>query len=114
MYQNERGQPTKGSGRRSYMFGEVNKTQIQRRVLPRQFLQASYYKHHVNHRALGNKSKMFLRQNVLDFAVVTRKATRHGSDNYSTGVSHEGDATIVATLRPIFLLVQHFILASFH
>ena len=56
MYQNEQGQPTKGFGRRSYVFGEVNKTQIRWRVLPRQFLQASYYEQHVNHRALRQVS----------------------------------------------------------
>ena len=44
-------------------------------------------------------------QNVLAFAIVAQ-ATRDDFEEYFTGVSHEGDATIIATLSPIFLLVK--------
>ena len=35
------------------------------------------------------------------------QATRDDFEDYFAGVSHEGDATIIATLRPVFLLVKH-------
>ena len=97
-------------------FGEVDKAQAQGGVLvPRQFLQSLYYEHHVNRRALGSEPTLFLRQNVLAFAIVTQ-AIRDDFVEYFAGVSHEEDATIIATLRPIFLLVKHLtlIVASFH
>ena len=99
--------PQKGSVDRVVCFGEVDKAQVQRGViLPRQFLQSSYYEHHVNRRALGSEPTLLLRQNVLAFAIVT-KATRDNFEEYFAGVSHEGDATIIATLSPIFLPVKH-------
>ena len=33
--------------------------------------------------------------------------TRDDFEEYFAGVSHEGDATIISTLSPIFLLVKH-------
>ena len=99
--------PQKGSVDGVMCFGEANKAPVQGGVLlPRQFLQSSYYEHHVNRRALGSEPTLFLRQNVLAFAVVT-KATRNDFEEYFACVSHEGDVTIVATLRPISPLVQH-------
>ena len=88
-------------------FGEVDKAQVQGGVLlPRQFLQSSYYEHRVNRRALGSEPTLLLRQNVLAFAIVTQ-ATRDDFEEYFAGVSHDGDATIIATLCPIFLLVEY-------
>ena len=88
-------------------FGEVDKAQVQGGVLlPRQFLQSSYYEHHVNRRELRSELTLLLRQNVLAFAIVTQ-ATRDDFEEYFAGVSHEGDATIMATLSPIFVLVKH-------
>ena len=75
-------------------------------LLPRQFLQSSYYEHHVNRRALGSEPTLFLWQNVLAFAIVTQ-ATSDDFEEYFAGVSHEGDVTIIATLSPVFLLVKH-------
>ena len=46
---------------------------------------------------------MFLRLNVLAFALVTR-ATRDDFEEYFAGVSHEGDAAIIDTLSPIFFM----------
>ena len=84
--------------------GEV--AQIQGGVIPHQFLEASYYEHHVNRRSLGSKPTLFLWKNILAFAVVT-KAARDDFREYFAGVSHKGDATKAATFRPIFLLAQH-------
>ena len=99
--------PQKGSVDGVIRFGEVDKAQVQGGVLlPRQFQQSSYYEHHVNRRALGSEPTLFLRQNVLAFAIVTQ-ATRDDCEEYFAGVSHEGDATIIATLSPIFLHVKH-------
>ena len=75
-------------------------------LLPPQFLQPLYDEHHVNRRPLGSKPTLFLVQNVLAFAIVT-KATRDDFEECFAGVSQEGDTTIVATLRPMFLLVEH-------
>ena len=55
---------------------------------------------------MGSEPPLFLRQNVLAFAIVTQ-ATRDDFEEYLAGVSHEGDATIIAKLCPIFLLVKH-------
>ena len=100
--QNEQRHPTEGSIDRVICFGEVDKTQVQGCVLlPRQILQSSYYEHHVNRRALGSAPTLFLRQNVLAFAIVTQ-ATRDDFEEYFAGVNHEGDATIIATFSPIF------------
>ena len=88
-------------------FGEVDRAQVQGGVIfPPQFLQSSYYEHRVNRRGLRSESTLFLRQNVLAFALVTQ-ATRYDFEEYFAGVSHEGDATIIATPSPIFLLVKH-------
>ena len=88
-------------------FGDVVQAQVQRGVLvPRLFSQSSYYEHEAYRRALGSEATLFLRQNVLAFAVVT-KATRDYFEEYFACVSQEGDATVVATLCPIFLLVPH-------
>ena len=96
--QNEQGHPTEGFGRRSQCFGEVSKAQVQGGVLLlRQFLQPSYYEHDVNRRALGREPILFLRQNILVFAIVTQ-ATRDDLEEYFAGVSDERDATIIATL----------------
>ena len=85
---------------------EVDKAQVQGGVLlPRQFLQSSYYEHHVNRSASGTEPTLFLRQNVLAFAIVTQ-ATRDDFEEYFAGVSHEGDAMMIPTLSPIFL-VKH-------
>ena len=86
--------------------GDVVKAEVKRSVLPRQFLQSSHDDHHVISRALGSKSTLLLRQNVLVFAVVTR-TTRDDVEEYFARVYHDGDATIVATFYQIFLLVQH-------
>ena len=89
------------------VFGEFHKAQIQESVLlPRQILQSLYYEHHVNRRALGSEPKLFLPQNVLAFAIVTQ-ATLDDFEEHFAGVSHEGYATIIAILSPIFLLVKH-------
>ena len=72
----------------------------------RQFLQSSYYEHHVNCRALGSEPTLFLRKNVLAFAIVTR-TTRDDIEENFAGVNHQGYATIIATLSPILLLVKH-------
>ena len=53
-----------------------------------------------------SKPTLFLLQSVRAVAVVT-KATRGDFGEYFAGVSHEGNTNIVATLRPITLLVQH-------
>ena len=98
--------PQKASVDGVVCFGEVDKAHVQGGVLPRQFLQSSYYEHHVNRRALGSEPTLFLRQNVLASAIVTQ-ATRDDFEEYFAGVSHEGNATIIATLSPIFLLVKH-------
>ena len=99
--------PQKGSVDGVICFGEVDETKVQGGVLlPRQFLQSSYYEHHVNRRVLGSEPSLFLRQNVLAFAIVTQ-ATRDDFEEYFAGVSHEGDATVIATLSPMFLLVKH-------
>ena len=98
--------PQNGSVDGVVCFGEVDKAQEQGGVLPRQFLQSSYYEHHVNSRALGSEPTLFLRQNVLAFAIVTQ-TTRDDFEEYCYGVSHEGDATIIATPSPIFLLIKH-------
>ena len=105
--------PQKGSVDGVVCFGEVDKAHVQGGVLlPRQFLKSSYYEHHVNRRALGSKPTRFLRQNVLAFAIVTQ-ATRDYFEEYFAGVRHEGDATIIATLSPIFLFVKHLIRCIF-
>ena len=105
--QNEQGHPTEGFGRRVIFFGEVDKAHVQGGVLlPRQYLPSSYYEHHVNRRSSGSEPTLFLRQNVLAFALVTQ-ATRDEFEEYFAGVSHEESATIIATLSPIFLLVKH-------
>ena len=98
--------PQKGSVDGVVCFGEVDKAQVQGGVLPRQFLQSSFYEHHVNRRALGFEPTPFLRQNVLTFAMVTQ-ATRDDFEEYFSGVSHEGDATMIATLSPFFFFVKH-------
>ena len=90
----------KGSVDGVIYFGEFHKAQIQESVLlPRQLLQSLYYEHHVNRRALGSEPKLFLPQNVLAFAIVTQ-ATLDDFEEYFAGVSHEGDATIIAILSP--------------
>ena len=99
--------PQRGSVDAVIRFGEVDEAQVQGGVLPRQFLQSSYYEHHVNRRALGSEPTLFLRQNVLAFAIIVIQATRDDFEEYFVGVSHEGDATINATLSPIFLHVKH-------
>ena len=97
--------PQKGSVDGVICVGEVYKAQAQGGVLlPRQFLQSSYYEHQVNRRALRSEPTLFLRQNVLAFAIIVTQATRDDFEEYFAGVSHEGDATIIATLSPIFLL----------
>ena len=84
--------PQKGSVDGFICFGEVDQAQVPGGVfLPRQFLQSSYCEHHVNRRALGSEPGLFLRQNVLAFAIVTQ-ATRDDFEEYFAGVSHEGDA----------------------
>ena len=99
--------PQKGSVDGVVCFGEIDKAQVQGGVLlPRQFLQSSYYEHHVNRRASGSEPTLFLWPNVLAFAIVTQ-ATRDYFEECFAGVSHEGDATIIATLSPTFLLVKH-------
>ena len=99
--------PQKGSVDGVVCFGDVDKAQVQGGVLlPRQFLQSSYYEHHVNRRALGSEPTLFLWQNVLAFAIVAQ-ATRDDFEEYFAGVGREGKATIIATLSPIFLLVKH-------
>ena len=99
--------PQKGSVDGAICFGEVDKAQVQGSVLlPRQFLQSSYYEHKANRRALGSEPTLFLRQNVFAFTIVTQ-ATRDDFEEYFAGVSLEGDATIIATLSPIVLLVKH-------
>ena len=104
---NEQGHPQKGWVDGVICFGEVGKAQIRGVVLlPLQFLQPSYYEHHVNRRALGSEPTLFLRQNVLAFAIVTR-ATRDDFEESFAGASHEEDAAIIATLSPIFLIVKH-------
>ena len=67
---------------------------------------SSYYEHHVNRRSLGSGLTLFLQQNVLAFAMVTQ-ATRDDIEEYFAGVSHERDATIIATISPIFVFVKH-------
>ena len=77
-------------------------------LLPRQFLQSSYCEHHVNRRAFGFEPTLFPRQNVLAFAIIVTQAIRDDFEEYFAGMmSHEGDATIIATLSPIFLLAYH-------
>ena len=106
--------PQKGSVDGVICFGEVDIAQVQGGVLlPCQFLQSSYYEHHVNRRALGSEPTLFLRQNVLAFAIINQ-ATHDDFEEYFAGVSHEGDATIIATLSPIFLLVSTLIVESSH
>ena len=86
-------------------FGKVDKAHEQRGVLlPRQFLQASHHEHHVDGRAAGSKSTLRLRQDAFPFELVT-EAARDDFEEYFASVRHKGDATIVTTLRPIFLLV---------
>ena len=98
--------PQKGSVDGVACFGEVDEAHVQGGVLPRQFLQSSYCEHHVDRRALGSEPTLFLRQNVLAFAIVTQ-ATRDDFEEYFAGMRHEEDATIIATLSPIFLFVKH-------
>ena len=86
-------------------FGTVDKAHDPRGVvLPPQFLQASHHDHHVDRRAVRSKSTLLLRYDAFPFAVVT-EAVRDDFEEYFAGVHPEGDATIVTTLRPIFLLV---------
>ena len=88
-------------------LGKIDQAQLQGSFrLPRQFLQPSYYEHHANRGALGSELTLFLRQNFLAFAIITQ-ATRDHFEEYTAGVTHEGDATIIATLSPVFLLVKH-------
>ena len=97
--------PQKGLVDGVICFGEVDKAQVKGGVLlPRQFLQSSYYEHHVHRRALGSEPTLFLRQNVLAFAIATQ-ATHDDFEEYFAGLSQEGDATIIATLSPI--IVKH-------
>ena len=99
--------PQKGSVDGVIRFMEVDKAQVQGGVLlPRQFQQSTYHEHHVNRRALESEPTLFFRQNFLAFAIVT-EATRDDFEEYFAGVSHEGDATIIDTLSPIFLFVKH-------
>ena len=99
--------PQNGSVHGVICFGEVDKAQVQRgAILPRQFLQSSYCEHHVNRRALGSEATIFLRQNVLAFAI-DNQATRDDFDVYFAGVSHEGEATLIAALSLFVLLVKH-------
>ena len=70
---NEQENPTKGSVDGVVCFGEVDKAKVKGGVLlPRQFLQSSYYEHHVNRRAFGSGPTLFLRQNALAFAISIR------------------------------------------
>eukprot|EP00904_Undaria_pinnatifida_P013748 jgi/Undpi1/9503/HiC_scaffold_27.g11959.m1 len=80
--------PQKGSVDGAICFDGVDKSQVQGGVLPRQYLQSSYYEHHVNRRALGSEPTLFLRQNVLAFAIVTQ-ATHDHFEEYIAGVSHD-------------------------
>ena len=99
--------PQKGWVDEVICFGKGNKAQVHGGVLlPRQFLQSSYYEYHVNRRALGFEPTLFRHQNVLAVAIVAQ-ATRDYFEEYFAGVSHEGDATIIPTLSHIFLLVKH-------
>ena len=66
-HQNEKGH---GSVDGVICCSKVDKEQIQEGdYLPCRFLQSSYYEHHVNRRAYGSEPTLFLRQNVLAFAV---------------------------------------------
>ena len=83
--------PLKGSVDGVICFGGVDKTQVQGGVLLlRQVLQSSYYDLYVNRRASGSEPTLFLRQNVLTFAIVTQ-APRDDFEEYFAGVSYEGD-----------------------
>ena len=109
VHPNEQRHPTqKGSADGVIFFGEIDEAQVQGGVLlQRQFLQSWYYEHHVNRRALGFESTLlFLRQNVLALALETQ-ATCDYFEEYLACVSHERNATIVATLTSIFLLAKH-------
>ena len=98
----------KGSVDRVICFGEVDESRAQPYLLlPHQLLLASYYKHHVNCRALWSEPILFLRQNVLAFGIFTQAIRNYFDEEYFAGVSSEGDTTIIATLSPIFLLVKH-------
>ena len=98
--------PRKGSFDKAICFGEVDKAQKEGMSFLCQFLQSSYYEHHVNCRALGSEPTLFLRKNVLAFAIVTR-TTRDDIEENFAGVNHQGYATIIATLSPILFLVKH-------
>ena len=87
-------------------FGEVDEAHQQRGILPRQLLQASHHKHHVDRRALGSRAPLLLRQHAFPCAV-DAEAARDDLEEYFAGVRHEGDTTIVCTLRLIFCFVQH-------
>ena len=99
--------PQKGSVDGVVCFGEVDKAQVRAGVLlPRQFLQSSYYEHHFGRRGLWSEPTLFFRPNVLAFANVPH-ASRDDFEEYLAGVSHEGDAMIIVTRSSIFLLVKH-------
>ena len=98
--------PQKGLVDGVICFGKVDKAHVQGGVrFPRHVLLSSYYEHHVNRRALGSEPTLFLRQNVLALAIFTQ-ATRDDFEDYVSDVS-QGDAAIIATLSPVFLLVKY-------
>ena len=99
--------PQKGSVDGVIFFVEVDRARVQGSVLlPRQFLQSSYYEHHVDRRVLGSEPTLFHRQNVVAFDKITQ-ATPDDFEEYFLSVSHKGDATIITTLSPTCLLVKH-------
>ena len=52
------------------------------------------------------KPALLFRQDAFPFTVDAETA-RDDAGEYFPGVCHEGEATILSTLRPSFLLVQH-------
>ena len=57
----------------------------------------------IDRRAVGSKSPLLLRYDAFLLAVVTG-AARDDFEEQFASVRHNGDATIVSALRPIFLL----------
>ena len=72
----------------------------------RQFVKSSDHEDYIDRQPLRSEAALLLWQDILPFAVIAQ-AIGDDLENLAS-VCHDRDATIVTTVRPVLLLVQHY------
>ena len=99
--------PEAGSINGVVRFGKVDKAYIEwNSFLPRQLLQPTNHKHHIDGRTVRSETTLFLRQDPHTLAVLA-EASSDDRQQYLAGVRYQRDATVVAALCPILIFVEY-------